>query len=380
MRIYNRYIIYNLMMPVLVIALTLTGIVWLTQSLRLVDLIVNKGLDVATFLYISSLLIPSLLMIVLPIALFCSSLYIYNKLICDSELIVFKSAGLSKINLAKPAFIVSAVITLIGYILSLYILPTSYREFKDTQVFVRNNYASLLLQERVFSTPTKGLTVYIESRGDEGMLEGILVYDSRDIAHPKTIIGQKGRLVKTTAGPVVEMIRGNIQQIDKENGNLDVLYFDNYQLNLSVYTSVGGKRWHEPEERYINELFFPDDADDTNRGKLIAEGHHRIIWPLYSFVLMLVALAALFSGQFSRRGQWKRILFATCMAVFLVVIDLALKNAVAKNTSLAILMYLNVAISIAASLYILVKNKIINNWNFLTKRRIFKMRKKLEAS
>lgn len=361
MQIYNRYIIQSLFMPVIVITLTLTGIIWLTQSLRFIDYIVNKGVDVSTFLYLSMLMIPLFLMIILPIAGFISVLVVYNKFISDSELIVFKTAGLSRMGLAKPALIMSAVIAIIGYLISFYLLPSSYREFKDTEVFIRNNYASVLLQEGVFSTPTKGLTVYIESRGERGLLEGVLVHDSRKLERPVTYMAQEGRLVSTASGPRFDLLNGNMQEIDKEHGGLSFLYFDSFPLDLSVYTDQAERKWRTPEESYITQLLFPDDLSERLKGKFIAEGHYRIVWPLFSFVLTLIALASLFSGQFNRRGQWKRIVSATIIAVIVVSINLTLKGAIASNLSLAALMYFNVVVSAGACLYIILTNRIINN-------------------
>lgn len=351
-------------MPVVVITLTLTSIIWLTQALKFIDLIVNRGLSVSTFLYLSSLLIPSLLIIILPVAMFVSVLMVYNRLISDSELIVFKSAGLSRFRIAVPAAIVAAGVVLLGYLISLYILPASYREFKDTQAFIRNNYASVLLQEGVFNTPTKGLTVYIESRGDGGMLNGIMVHDSRDPERPVTMMAQEGRLVRTDSGPRFELVNGNRQEIDKEHGNLSVLYFDSYPLDLSVYTDVGGQRWRTAEERYIGELFFPqenENLDEKTRNNFKAEGHNRIVWPLYSIALALIALSSLLSGQFNRRGQWRRILFATVMSVIFITSGMGVKSVVVTKPYLAVLMYLHLAIFVAVCVHVILSSRIIDD-------------------
>ena len=104
-------------------------------------------------------------------------------------------------GLAVPALFVASFITFIIYIISFYALPASYREFKDMQSFIRNNYASTLLQEGVFSTPVDRLTVYIESRDNEGILRGILVHDARDPERPITMMAQEGVLQQTPAGP-----------------------------------------------------------------------------------------------------------------------------------------------------------------------------------
>lgn len=356
MKIYNRYIISSLLVPVLVITLALTGIVWLTQSLRFIDLIVNRGLDVSTFLYLSSLLIPSLIMIIMPVALFCSVLFIYNRFNSDSELIVLKSAGLSRLSLAKPAIIVAFLFITVSYTISFYFLPLSYNKFKDTQAFIKDNYASVLLQEGVFNSPTKGLTVYIESRNKAGMLRGIIVHDSRNSKQPVTMMAQQGKIVNTKIGPRFDLIKGTRQQRDSETGNVSLLYFDSYPMDLSVYVNEKRKRRREPEERYLHELFFPEDGlSDDFKNRLIAESHHRIIWPLNTLVLTLVALSVLFTGQFNRRGQWKRIVGATIIAIIIVGSDLGIKSAVSSNTSLVFLMYFNICVIITICLSVLMR-------------------------
>lgn len=364
-------------MPVIVVALTLTSIIWLSQSLRFIDLIVNKGLDVGTFLYLSILLIPSLLIIILPVSLFVSVLYIYNKLTSESELLIFKSAGVSRFGLASPALIVAGGVTLISYLISFYILPVSYREFKDMQDFIRNNYASSLLQEGVFSTPVERLTVYIESRDAEGVLHGILVHDARNPERPITMMAQEGILQQTSNGARFQLVNGNRQEIDRKNGNLSLLYFDSYPLDLSVYAVVGNKRFRVAEERYMNELFFPGETDLKVKYRFVAEGHHRITWPFFAITLTLIASAVLFSGQLNRRGQWKRILAATFCVVMLVIIDLGLKNIVAEKPYLAIFMYANTILPAMFCLHILITSKNINGINTYQLKQYFSILRRL---
>jgi lipopolysaccharide export system permease protein len=352
---YSRYIIRNLLGPTTVITLTLTGIIWLTQSLRFIDLIVNRGLSFVDFLYLSSLIIPSLLMVILPIALFCAVLFTYNKLMGDSELIVLHSAGLSKMALARPAILVAIGITLLNYIITLYLLPASYRAFKDTQTYIRDNYASVLIEEGVFNSPVKGLSVYVEERKDGGMLKGILVHDGRAPERPVTMMAEEGRLVQTQNGPEFELINGNRQEVNRKDGQLSLLYFDRYTLDISQFTDAEAiDRWREPQERYLNELFYPgEDLPLKFQNKLYAEGHQRLSWPLYALGLTMLALAVLFSGQFNRRGQWRRIASCAMMSVGVVGLALALNNIVTKLPIIAPLMYINVLALIAVARHML---------------------------
>lgn len=346
MKAYTRYIIRSLIIPVLIITSTLTMVVWLTQSVRFIDMIINRGLGFSTFLYLSILLIPSLISIILPIALFISVIFVYNRLTMSSELIVLEGAGLSRFSLAKPAFIIGIGATIIGYFLALYLLPTSYREFKDMQAFIRDNYASVLLQEGVFNSPIQGLTVYIQERQEGGMLKGILVHDDRIPERPVTMMAQEGKLIQTPTGLNFDLIYGNRQEINQEHGQLSLLYFDHYSLDLSMFTKSPTNRWREPQERYLGELFYDDNSRPNMVGRLRAEGHQRLTWPLYNAILTLVALIAMFSGSFNRRGQWKRILIATSMAILLMVFSIGLNNIIANAPHLGPTAYINVGITL----------------------------------
>src|SRR3546814_6353737 len=84
----SRYILGQLAMATVFVTVALTFAIWLTQSLRLIDYIVNRGLPASTFLTFVGLLLPSFLGVVLPVATFVAILFVYHKLAMDSELVV----------------------------------------------------------------------------------------------------------------------------------------------------------------------------------------------------------------------------------------------------------------------------------------------------
>src|SRR5260221_11170144 len=63
----TRYILHQCLSVMLFVSAVLTATVWLAQSLRLVDLIVNRGLSPEIFAYLALLILPRFLDIVLPI-------------------------------------------------------------------------------------------------------------------------------------------------------------------------------------------------------------------------------------------------------------------------------------------------------------------------
>ena len=339
----------------MLICVSLTGVAWLIQSLRFIDLIVNRGLNVGTFFYLSALILPSLLWIIIPISLFISVLVALHRLSMDSELIVLRNAGLDSKSLVMTVVYFAGGVMLLSYIIGLYLLPASYREFKDMQSFVRDNYASLLLQEGVFASPTNELTVYIRERDSDGTLYGMMVHDSREEGKSITMMAESGRLVESNTGPRFLLENGNRQEIDTGHGELSLLYFDRYALELSLLNKdINHRRWREPEERYINELFYPKDTEERFLQKLRAEGHYRLMWPFFNVVLALIAIVPFLVGPYNRRGYSLPIILSVAVGIWFVIWGITLNGLMAKSAAMTPLLYLTVILGVGVTSYLLI--------------------------
>ena len=323
----NRYILRQCLSVMLFVTGALTAAVWLAQSLKLVDLIVNRGLSAEVFLYLAMLIVPRFLDIVIPIATFIAVLFVFNKLTTESELVVMRAAGLSPFGLAKPVLELAAISWAILMLLSLYLLPASNREFKDLQFEIRNRFVSSLLQEGSFTTLSDKLTIYIGSRNERGEVIGLMIDDERDPKGPITILAERGAFADTGGGSRIIMVNGNRQQYERDTGKFSVLTFDRYVLDLDMMRDAPEGRSREAQERYLPELFFPpEDLDQGTRDAYLVEGNERLTVPLTAFSFAILPLACLLPGEFNRRGQLRRVLIAVGCALVFQTLDLAVKN------------------------------------------------------
>jgi lipopolysaccharide export system permease protein len=340
----------------LIVTATLSGVVWLTQGLRFVDMIVNTGLSVLGFLSLTLLLLPTALAYILPIALFCAILFTYHRLNADRELVVMRSAGLSAGALAAPALILAGIVTVILYSFTLYLMPAGYRAFKGLQFTIRHDYGSVLLREGVFNTLIDGLTVYVRERKSGGELLGILVHDNRNPERPVTMMAERGALVQSEDGPRFLLMGGNRHEVDADRGELSMLYFDTYALDLGLFAIAPEDRWRKASERYFHELWFPEGSQEAieRYGRDFApEAHRRLVLPLHAFAFALIALAAILSGEFDRRGQWRRITAGAVIALVVQALGVVFTSMAAEIRAFIPMMYLNVAVAIAGSIYVL---------------------------
>ncbi len=355
MRCCSRYIFRQTFWPLVFVAIAIAGVIWLTQSLRFMDMIMNRGLPVTTFLKLIALVMPMMMSVVLPVALFAAVAFAYTKMTMDSELVVLRASGLSPVALARPAILLAVLVTLMSYALTVYLMPLAYRHFKDLQFSIRHDQSAVILQEGAFNYVAKGLTVYVRERSGAGELLGILVHDERIPNKPVTMMAERGAFVQTAKGPRVVMINGNRQVVERKRKELSLLYFDSYTVDLGKVTSPPGIRWRDPRERYLNELFFPgnSDMDRKHAAQLRAEGHQRLAAPLMALVFALVGLASLLSGQFNRRGQFKRILLATILVLILQATSIGLHSLAKAMPGVIPLMYIVPLAVIAAAYYVL---------------------------
>jgi lipopolysaccharide export system permease protein len=336
----NRYILRQCFGVMIFVTAALSAAIWLAQSLRLIDLIVNRGLSIDVFLYLAALILPRFLDIVLPIGVFIAVLFTFNRLTAESELVVMRSSGLSHVALAKPVLMLAGIAFLVLMSLSVYFLPASNRAFKDLQFEIRNRFVLSLIQEGTFTTISDKLTIYVRSRDDRGEVTGLLINDSRNPQRHVTIVAERGAFVDSPAGSRIVMVNGNRQQFDTETRKLSLLTFESYTLDLDTLHDAPVVRFREPQERFMDELFFPPkDVDGSLRQGFVVEAHQRILVPLSAFSFSLIPLACLMPGELNRRGQLKRVLLAIGLAFLFELADLGVNNIASRSGAAIPLMY-----------------------------------------
>ena len=352
MNSFTKYLVRQLLVSMVFAASGLTAIIWLSQSLRFVEMIVNRGVSASNFAYLTLLLLPNFLVIILPISTFFVVLFVYAKTINDREILVMRSAGLNQLSLAKPALIVAIGIAILGYILNLYLLPYSYKVFRELQWDLRNNYSHILLREGTFNSISSRFTVYVREHSTDGELLGVLTHDSMD---QSTYMAERGALVETIDSARVVLYKGSRQTVDPETKKLSILYFDRYILDMEWSRESKAQRFREPRERSFLELWNLDpqrDISPKDHGKYVTELHKRLTAPLFGIGFTFIALACLISGHFDRWTQTNRIVIAVFFMTFFQLGQLGLENFISKKLEFIPTLYVNAVIPILFGAYL----------------------------
>ena len=310
----DRYILKIAAGAAIVLLFGLTGVIWVTQALREVDLITGKGQTVLIFLTVTLLSLPALIAGIAPVALFMSTLYTLNKLNGDSELIVMNAAGVAPHRLTRP-FIVLTLITsaLVGW-MSLAVMPAGFRALRDLITLIRADFVANVVKEGQFVSLDSGVTFhYREKAGDA--LVGIFMQDRRDPTQPSIYLAERGRTVEAEGQSFLMLEKGTIQREAKNTNTTSIISFERYALNLSALTGDpsggpgegdGDKVIYKPRERSTWELLRQDPNEayyKIQEGRFRAELHNRLSSPLYPFAFMLIAFAAIGEARTTRQGR-----------------------------------------------------------------------------
>ena len=304
MRLIDRYLLRQLLGPVVLATLALTAVALLSQSLAGLDLIVNQRQSALVFLKVTLLYMPQLINLILPIAVFVAALVALNRLHTEQEIVVCFAGGMSRWRVISPAMRLACTIAFLALVMNLFVQPASFRTLRQELFQVRTDLAATLVREGEFTEPAPGLTVYAQSVNSQGDLQNLFIHQIKADGGTTTYTAESGRVGRAQGRPVLFMRKGTNQEFSSR-GVLNYLTFD-----LEPLASTDELIHYKPSDRYLHELFFPDlqqDWERRNRLELLAEGHARIASPLYNIAFMALALNAIIGGGFSRLGYGRRI-------------------------------------------------------------------------
>lgn len=343
MLVFDKYMMKNIAVATMFVAMTLSVIIFLTQSLRFLELVIEAGASSGAFWQLTLLALPRFFEVILPIAVMSGVVFMYARMISDSEIVVLRASGLSALHLSRPAILFALVITVVLMAITMWVGPKSLSKMQEMRTVIQSQFSTLFFKEGVFNQVGKGLTVYIRDKDSNGELRGIMIQDSRNKGkNPSTIIARRGILVsKDDGGFEVLVHEGSRQEYDPRKKILNRLDFERYTIDLPNTGEVN-MRWVEPDERTILELLNPDldNVDDVRYMRdFKLEVHKRFISPFLALTYALIGCASLLLGPYNRHGQVKRIMLAVISVAVIQGLYLSMFNLSRESDVGLILMY-----------------------------------------
>lgn len=315
----GRYILRLTSGAFLLALVALTGVVWLTQALRELDVITDQGQGFAIFLTMTSLAMPVLIAIIAPVAIFIAVVFALTRLDSDSELAVMAATGTSPWRLARPFLLLAALVATLVAVLVFQAGPAAQRELRALVTAVRADVVSSFLRAGQFVRLEDDLVFNVRSRGPGGALAGLIVDDRRDAQTDVTYIARRGFIIRDAEVSYLVMEDGIVTRRNKQSGDVSFVAFQRYALDLAAFSrEPAAVLKRKPKELGIAELIRPspqDAASEADFGRLRSELHDRFTQPLHVMAFVMVALAALGRPRTTRQGRGLAVTLAVAVVI-----------------------------------------------------------------
>jgi lipopolysaccharide export system permease protein len=358
----DKYIFRTTLASFALVLVSLTGVIWITQALRGIDLMTSQGQTIITFLGITSLVIPALVLIIAPIALMIAISHTLNKLATDSEIIVMNAAGLSPFRLFRPFLYATCVVALMVAFIAAYLAPDGMRRIKQWDAEITADVLTNILQPGRFAQLDTNLTIRIRERLPGGVLGGIFVDDRRDPKERVTIIADHGTVMKNGSGSYLILYDGNLERFEAGKRDPALVAFGRYAFDMSKFSNQGRDVALGIRERYLWELLWPEPDDPVYQqlsGQFRAELHDRFMSPVYPFAFAALTFAFLGTPRTTRQSRNFSI-GGSILAVFgLRMAGFACSVVTVKTPAAALLQYSMLVAAITIGLWMILGGVVV---------------------
>ncbi len=302
----GRYIFRTTISAFLVILVSLTAVIWVTQALHDIDLMTTQGQSILIFVGITGMIVPLLILVIAPIALLIAVAHVLNKMSTDSEIIVMNASGMSPWILFRAFLAAAVVVSILVMAISAYFAPKGLRMLSDWLTEVHADVVGNLVQPGRFTNIASGVTMRIRERRSNGQMVGIFLDDQRDPAQRVTVIADVGEVLNSPSGTFLVLQNGMVQRFEAKERDPTMVVFDRYAFDLSSLIPGRQAITYSIRERYLWQLLFPDPNDKlyvNEPNQFRAELHDRMIAPIYPIAFTVIAFAYLGAPRTNRQSR-----------------------------------------------------------------------------
>ena len=303
-RIASRYIFFEMLPSFIMGILVFIFILLMFQALRLTEFALVHGVSIQTIAQMMGYMAIGFLPVLFPMSLMFAVLMSYGRMSNDSEIVAFKSIGLSQTALTFPAIIIGILISILSAQTSFNIAPWGNRQFEVLFSHISQTKAGASIREGTFSEGFFDMIIYAnEVDSESGKLKKVFIYDERDKTQPITIIAREGQIIQDKVNlknqALLQLKSGDIHRKSETHTKI---HFNGYDIKLGDDKEIK-EREKSPQSLTLNEISYNlknTEMKQKERLGLETEYHKRWAISVACFIFALVGVG--FGTQTNRRN------------------------------------------------------------------------------
>jgi LPS export ABC transporter permease LptG/LPS export ABC transporter permease LptF len=240
LRIIDRYIIRELLLPFLIGLLVFTFLLLIPPLADYGERLIAKGVSWDIVGKVLLTLVPQSLAVTIPIALLIGLLIAFGRLSADRESVAFQACGISIFRLLRPVLLVAALAWGVTSYIMFVLVPYANQTFREIIYGVVSARAENEIKPRVFFEDFPNRILYIRDTptGSTGWID-VFLADTTHPDEPEIFTARRGRMVIDRDKRTVDMV---LEEGARHSANLqdpskyEVTRFDEFVTALDPST------------------------------------------------------------------------------------------------------------------------------------------------
>ena len=234
MRILDRYVIRQLLMPFGIGLLVFTFLIIIPELMRYAEDYIAKGAPMSAVAQIIVSLMPMSLGLTIPMSLLMALLVTFGRLSADREFVAFQACGVSMRRLLRPVGLVSILCCAATAYVLMVAVPAGNQRSREITFNIIASQAEGEVKPRMFFDRFPNIVLYVREIPPSGGWEGVFMSDTHSGEGSAIYLAKHGRVVIDRNKKTVEMVldEGTRHSADPA-GKYEAQSFDRILLNLS---------------------------------------------------------------------------------------------------------------------------------------------------
>lgn len=328
------YLLRELISPFVLGLVVFTFILLMNKILKLVEMLINKGISLSEVIQLLWYLLPSFLVLTVPISILLAVLICLGKFSGDAELVAMKASGISLYQMLPPFAVLCIAGFFLTNLLTLYLLPKGNYAFRKNLVAFAKKHSEANLEEGIFIDYFKGVVLYINSFDkEENRINGIFLSDRRDPQIPTVIAAAHAVILadKDNTNILFKLENGSLHRFDQRTRNYQYALFNTYDMNIQLAGIEDDDFKIKYKEMDIGSLWRLSDERKRNNMSAIninVEIQKRLSFP---FACLVFGLLGVSLGSYWHRGGKSHGFVYSLFIVFLYYLLLNVGENLAKG-------------------------------------------------
>ncbi len=291
-KLLDRYIFSELLSPFGLSLGTLCFVMLTKELLRLVELLVSKGVGLWAVLKVFAHLLPSFLVLTLPIAGIIASITAFGRLSLDKELVAMRAAGLSLLRLTRPVLLFALLVFGLTLWLAQWGQPWSSVNLKKVALNLLRDQLVLALDRGSFNEPIPKMMIYVSDKGAEPSEGGIFISDERNADDPRIIVARHYQVLidASTEQVALRLQDGVIHSRPDEADQYQLASFSSYDLKLSLTQSGYASTEDRPTYDQLVARLNQSQWRDPQALRRLMEYYKDLAFPTASLILCILGV------------------------------------------------------------------------------------------